>query len=207
MTNEQLYELLENIDDKYIRVAKAGQNFTVAEGNRTKKKSLKEKIRRFNISTTVAAVFALCIFLTGATVFATSEKVQGFFKNVINFTGAVTGQIYEQATDEVEILVSEISDNLTVEVRLIQKEVVPYSTFTVLGVETYEITDMDEKVIKKGKTTKMVEIENGIVSIPISIDDISKGTYKLVISELVGSSKADQPCVLTGEWECEFSIE
>lgn len=51
----------------------------------------------------------------------------------------------------------------------------------------------------------MMEIVDGNVTVTISLDNISSGAYKLVVSELVGSSKANQTLILSGIWECEFT--
>ena len=48
---------------------------------------------------------------------------------------------------------------------------------------------------------KEVETSTVIENIP---ENISDGEYTLIVSELVGSSKADQPLGLTGTWECSF---
>ena len=72
-------------------------------------------------------------------------------------------------------------------------------------VNSYKIVDMDGNVIIEGKTTEMAEISEGKANITISPADIPSGEYKLLVSELVGSSKADQPLILSGTWECEFT--
>ena len=34
-----------------------------------------------------------------------------------------------------------------------------------------------------------------------------EGKYELIVSEMVGSSKADQPLVISGTWEVEFETK
>ena len=206
MTNEQLYEILGDMNEKYIREAREIYHSNGIERNR-KKKYFTNVIRRFNIPTTAAAVMAICIFVTGATVFATSEKMQGFFKDIYSITGAVIGSTYEQTTDEMEIKIAGISDIIEIEAKMLKPGSVPYNSFDVFGIESYKIEDMEGKMLIKGKPSEMSEIKNGTVMVSIPLQKFPTGKYKLVITELVGASKADQPCVIHGNWECEFSVE
>lgn len=206
MTKEQLYEILGDMNEKYIREAREIHHSNGLEMNR-KKKSFTNVIRRFNIPTTAAAVMVICIFVTGATVFATSEKMQGFFKDIYSITGAVIGSTYEQATDEMEIKIAGISDKMEIEAKMLKPGNAPYNSFDVFGIENYKITDMEGNMLIKGKTSEVAEIKNGTVMISIPLKKLPSGEYKLVIMELVGASKGDQPCVLRGNWECEFSVE
>ena len=152
----------------------------------------------------VAASLALSFGLMGVTALAATGKLEGFFKDIIRWDGAVTGTSYEQATDEVELSVMNVSDELEIKVAMVNPVVVPYSVFELFGVESYQIVDVAGNVIIEGEPTEMVEVVDGKVNISISLDDISSGKYKLIVRQLVGSAKADQPIVLSGAWECEF---
>ena len=151
------------------------------------------------------ATFALCLCATGVTALAATGKLQGYFKDITNWSGAITGTSYEQATDEVELTVLEVSDELTLEIEFVNPKVAPYSFFEQFGVESYKIVDMAGKVIAEGETSEPAEISEGKANITISLLNIPNGEYKLIVSELVGSSKADQPLILSGAWECEFA--
>ena len=52
--------------------------------------------------------------------------------------------------------------------------------------------------------SEMSAIANNKVLVNIPLDDVGNGEYTLIVSELVGSAKADQPLGLTGSWECSF---
>lgn len=151
------------------------------------------------------AAFALCLCATGVTALAATGKLQGYFKDITNWNGAIIGTSYEQATDEIELSIIDVSDELTLEIKFVNPDVAPYSFFEQFGVESYKIVDMNGNVIVDGKTTEMAEIVDGNVNVNISPDNILSGEYTLVVSELVGSSKADQPLILSGTWECEFA--
>ena len=49
------------------------------------------------------ASLALCICLTGISAMAATGKLQGFFKDITRWDGAVVDTSYEQATNEVEV--------------------------------------------------------------------------------------------------------
>lgn len=150
------------------------------------------------------ASLALCLCVTGVTALAATGKLQGFFKDITGWNGAVVGTSYEQATDEIELMVIEVSDNLEVAITMVKPGEAPYSTFETFGVESYKIVDMAGNVIVKGDRTEPVEVVDGKANVLISLENVSEGEYKLQVTELVGSSKADQLLVISGVWECEF---
>ena len=52
---------------------------------------------------------------------------------------------------------------------------------------------------------EMPMVDGSTAKVKIPLNDISEGTYKLVVSKLIGGAKAEQPLVLSGNWECEFA--
>lgn len=172
---------------------------------------MEEEIMNTNItkkttrkSMVAVAALALCFCLTGVTALAATGKLQGFFKDITDWSGAVTGTTYEQATDEIEMSIGQVSDMLTIEFTMVDPNVAPYVFFEAFGVESYKIVAQDGKVLVEGEKTEMVEINDGKINLSISVGSLASGEYKLVVSKLVGSSKADQPLVISGKWECEF---
>ena len=152
----------------------------------------------------VVATLTLCLCVTGVTALAATGKLQGYFKDITNWNGAITGTTYEQATDELELQVTEVSDALTVTITMIKPDVAPYRLLETFGVESYKIVDMTGNVIVKGDRTELVEVVDGKANVMISLENVSEGEYKLQVTEMVGGSKADQPLVISGTWECEF---
>lgn len=151
------------------------------------------------------ATLVLCLCLTSITALATTGKLQGFFKDIVGWNGAVTGTSYEQATDKINLSVVKVSDKLTVMVEMVDPTAVPYITFDTFGIERYEIVNMNGEIVYEGKATEPVEIAGGKARIIVPLDDLAAGNYILKVREFVGSAKADQPLVLSGNWECEFS--
>lgn len=150
------------------------------------------------------ASLALCICLTGISAMAATGKLQGLFRDITRWDGAVVGTSYEQATDEVEVKAMGTDSGLEIEVSFLAPDKAPYFTFEQIGIYTAKIIDVNGKAIEKDIISELSEVQDGKVTIQISLENVPSGNYKLQISDLVGSSKADQPLVLHGEWECEF---
>lgn len=164
----------------------------------------KNTIKKFKVKPIAAvAALALCLCVTGITSMAATGKLEGFFRDIKNWNGAVTGTSYEQATDEVEVSSSVADGKVVVTLTMLKQDAAPYFTFENLGIEKYQILDSKGNVILEG-TTEKAEIDGNKVEIEIMTDNMAKGHYKLLVTQLVSSSKADQPLILTGNWECEF---
>ena len=151
------------------------------------------------------AALTLCLCVTGVSALAATGKLEGFFKDITRWDGAVTGSTYEQASDEVEIVIGDVTDSLEVNLSFLKAKQQPYSIFETLGIQNYQIQDKTGKAVVKGAETKAEAINNGKVQLSISLEDIPVGEYKLVVTELVGGSKADQPLVVKGTWERGFT--
>lgn len=152
-----------------------------------------------------AAAVAVCICLTGVTALAATDKLEGFFKDITRWDGAVTGTVYEQATDEIEMEVLEVTDSLTVVATIVDPTIVPYMTFDEMRIGSYKIVDSVGTVVMEDVSNEMLPYENGQITVSISLENLESGTYKLIVDSFVGGSKADQPLTMNGNWECEFT--
>ena len=178
------------------------------ESNMSKNRSKgnqKEIICFFRKPTLVAASLMLCLCLTGVTGLAATGKLEGFFRDIRGWNGAVTGTAYEQATEEILLGVAEVSEELTVAVTMVNPQKAPYPYFETFGVKSYEIVDENGKVLVKGKATEMAAVTDGKVKIRIPLEEVPKGEYRLIVREFVGGAKAEQPLVVSGVWECGFT--
>ena len=135
---------------------------------------------------------------------AATGKLQGIFKDIKRWDGAVIGTSYEQATDEIEVKVTDVTDELILEISMINPNAAPYSSFELFGLESYKLVDMDGKKIFEADEANMAAVSEGKVVLAIPLNGVSEGAYKLIINEMKGSGKADQPLVLSGIWEIEF---
>lgn len=151
----------------------------------------------------VAATFALCLCLTGITAVATTGK--GFFKDKVRFDGAITGQTYHNATEEVLVYAAVEDETLTVTLEMVKYEAAPYSKIEVLELKDYRIYDSDGTVVMENAVPENVVMENNQIKFQIPAEGLTEGIYKLKLDVLSGSKKAEQDLLIYGEWECEFT--
>jgi len=163
----------------------------------------KNNIAKYKKPLVAVAALAVVLSLTGITAMATSEK--GFFRNTKRFDGAITGQTYHNATDEVLVYAAVEDDVLTVTVEMVKIEMVPYREIEVLELEKYRVYDGDGIVVMEDAVPNNVIIENNQVKFQIPAEKLAEGTYKLELDVLCGSKKADQDLLIYGGWECEFT--
>lgn len=169
-----------------------------------KQKTIKERRHFTRRPVTVAASLVVCLFLAGVTVSAASGSLQGFFKDIFRWDGAVVGTSYEQATEELKVEITEVKDVLTVRVEMLYPEQAPYGFMETFGISQYKIVDADGKAVVKNANTEMTELAGDTVLFEIPVEKCTGGKYQLVIESFVGGSKADQPLEIHGTWSCEF---
>ena len=102
----------------------------------TEKKSMNKMFKKPMVA---VASFALCVCLMGVTALAATGKLEGYFRDIKRWDGAVIGTAYEQATDEVEVNIIEVSDKLVVEITMVKPNEAPYSFFEMFGIKKYKI--------------------------------------------------------------------
>lgn len=150
-----------------------------------------------------AAALAACLCLS-ITALAISGTLGGFFEDIIGFGGAIIGTRYQQATEEINVTVSTLETQLIVKSEFLKAEAPPYFTFEEFGINSYEIIDADGNVIISNTASDFTTVNNGCSEIHIDISSLEHGNYSLLIHSFVGSSKAEQPLVIYGEWNCVF---
>ena len=149
----------------------------------------------------IAAVIALCLCASVA-----AANHFGVFKDLKNWTGAVVGTEYVQATDEIAVNAAAKEGVLTITATFLSPNTAPYSEEEAFSVGSYQIVDASGTVIVDGEGDDCVEIVDGKAVMTVSLDGIDTGDYKLLISSFVGSKKADQPLKISGDWACDFSV-
>ena len=153
-----------------------------------------------------AAVFAaltVCLSLT-VTALAANGVLQGFFRDITNYTGAIVGTSYEQASDEINMDVTVNGDELNVHATFADPQMAPYVYAERLGIAQYRIVDGNGKIVKEG-SVESTEVINGQAAVSINLNDVDDGSYRLIVTAFVSEKKADQPLNINGNWECEFS--
>lgn len=202
MKNERLLRAFGQIDERYILEAAPKTHHSEMENQNMKTNKIVNFLRR---PAAMAASLALFLCVSATAVLGSTGVLQGFFGDIFGANGAVVGTSYSQATDEVALTVTNGIDEMTVELEVVYPGQVPYREMELLGIGDYAIADLKGNVILEGTAAKMAPVVNGKAFVDIAIGDLPEGDYKLIVSGLTGSKKADQPLVLKGSWECEFT--
>ena len=176
------------------------QNCRGAAVHETEELPMKNRIH-FTKAMSIAAVLALCLCASAA-----AASHFGFFRDVTNGSGAVTGTEYVQAADELAVSAAVEQGHLILTAALLTPHAAPYRELEALGVGRYQITDASGHVILDGEGGDPARITDGKAVMTLSLDGIAPGAYTLRVSTLVGSKKADQPLPISGEGSCAFTI-
>ena len=152
----------------------------------------------------VCAVMVVCLALS-VTALAATGALQGFFKDITDFRGAVIGTSYEQATDEIGVTAVLKDNTLTVLAAFENPQEAPYSEMEEMDISHYQIIDSEGNVVKEGETKQQAPVVDGQAAIDIALEDMEYGNYKLLVTALVAAKKADQPLNISGVWECLFT--
>ena len=145
------------------------------------------------------AVVVLCLTLS-VTVMAATGTLEGFFVVLKNFSGAIVGTAYENATGEITFDASVKGNELIVFAGFADPEAFPYRETEQLGIAEYQILNGKNKVVQEG-SVEAAQIVDGSAVLKIGIDDLEPGSYLLKVSAFVSEKKADQPLNLYGNWE------
>lgn len=154
----------------------------------------------------LAATLAVVLCLSAVTAFASSEKLQGFFSDVFGWSGAVTGTIYENATDEIEVKATAENGVITVEAVLLENNEAPYLYIDTLSVSGCKIMDAEGDATVEAASQKS-EINDGVVMMRLDSEELIPGEYIVVIEEFIGSAKAEQDLPIKGSWKCNVSVK
>ena len=185
--------------------ARIAKNCKVQIRNTMEEHTMKTNKNRF-FARKPAAVFAalaICLSLS-VTALASTGVLQGYFRDITNWQGAIVGLSYEQATDEIGMEVTVNGNELTALVTFFNPQDLPCRETEKLGIAAYRIVDANGDVVKEG-TAESTEVVNGQAAVSIKLDDIDSGSYKLIVTAFVSEKKADQPLNINGNWECAFN--
>lgn len=151
-----------------------------------------------------AAVIALllCIPLS-----VTAAGKKGIFKDVKNWYGAVTGNVYNNASEEIQLSAVPTTDGLLVTIILNTPEERPYRYMEELAIGSYRILDGSDKVIGKEEASPFSEIQEGLVNVLIPLPAAESGTYQLEVHSFTARAKGEQDLPIYGQWTLEFTTE
>ncbi|HCQ90505.1 MAG TPA: hypothetical protein DIU45_13185 [Clostridium sp.] len=121
----------------------------------------------------LAAALVLSIGLIAVNNSTLANSIKGFFKDITSWNGAITGSEYVQATEEIDIKVSNsiVESNkvlLPIEVTLKNINEAPFNVIEALTIGKFKIIDSSDNEINNGE---------------IQIESISKENYSFEIDD------------------------
>ena len=193
----------------YSKLTKTVQEIHMPEemqqriANQVKHRQKRITVRRLHPGLAAAVIaLLLCIPLS-----VTAVGKNGIFLDVKNWYGAVTGNIYVNATEEIEVSAIPTEGWLLVTVTLNKAEERPFRYFEELAIGRYRILNSSGKVIAKEEATQSAKIHNGQVTIFVPISELEAGTYQLEILSFMGLKEAESDLPIYGQWTWEFTTE
>ena len=190
----------------------------IDQAKRSNPKQKREAIKGLTDKWFAAAAIVICV---AALVFgsrgndAIGGSVKGFFRDITNRTGAVTGVEYEEADKEVSVNIEEAVKNgdtvtLDIEVVFEDPDDVPFSESEEVSVENAVVLDENGTKIAESVFFPQGKVIDGKARIQTEFDgsNISAGkVYTLAIESITSHKKADAPMEMHGTWECGFTVE
>lgn len=192
MNVDQITEALNLLDDDLI----------TETGKRRERRFIELKKKRVR---TIALIAAAVMALGGASVYAVQNG--GFFRDKQSITGAVTGETYENATDELTVTASCTDGMLNVSVAAVDSTKAPYAFFDELAIGEYKIVTENGDVKEEQNDVSGVKWEKGSAVFDIDVSDLESGAYTIEINRFVGSAKANQPLDINGDWSSAFTVD
>ena len=200
MNNETFTNAVKNIKMPYDMKRRIENNCI----NKTEEIAMK-KNTFFKRPIIAIAIIILCVAIASVSVFASSGKRQGYFRDIKNLGGAITNTAYEEATDEIEVNITDVSDELTLKITLLNIDKPPYNCSESFGINSYSIVDATGKTVVNNQSSSQTDVVDNTVLIDIPVSNLHSGTYTLIIDEFISSKKADQPLILGGNWKINFT--
>ena len=156
---------------------------------------------------TVAAVVTVC-----AITVVSAGTIKGMFKDVKRWDGAVIGTEYVNATNDIEMNISETKDEyISLDINFENPNEAPFVFLQEVAITDYKIFDNNDKEVLEVNSTFengiKGNVENGRILLELPTNDKlnSNQNYKLVVNTIYGLAKAEQPLKITGTWKCEFT--
>ena len=193
MNNENISNAMNMIDDRML-----GHTASRRLMNR------KSSLIKWSLPKVAAAILGVCL-IGGTSAYAAISG--GFFKDKTNAIGTVTGQSYENATEEITITASPSGD---IGICFIKYGKPPYTlpgTEVDIYLDGYQVMDSTGNKILDAPERQKLDISEGNALASFDTSSLTSGTYTLAINGFIAESKADQPLVITGEWKIDFTID
>ena len=154
---------------------------------------------------TTAAVLAVC-----AVTVVSAGALTGYFKDVKNFSGAIVGTEYINATNHIQMNVLETTDKyISLDIKFTNPNEAPFAFIQKLAVTEYIVLDQNNNAVfsvnsdVENSSTAVIEADGVLIKLPAKNLNIEE-TYTLKINTIYGLAKAEQPLKISGDWKCEF---
>ena len=192
MNVDQITDALNLLDDDLI----------AETGKRRERRLIEMRKKRVR---TIALIAAAVMVLGGTSSYAVQNG--GSFRDKQSITGAVTGETYENATDELTVTASGTDGMLNVSVAAIDSTKAPYAFFDELAIGEYKIVTENGDVKAKQNDVSGVKWEKGSAVFDIDVSSLESGAYTIEINRFTGSAKANQPLDINGDWSAAFTVD
>ncbi len=177
------------------KVSEELNNKMIDEYSKSVKKG--RRIPRWTVAVVIPAVIA-CI--SAGTYIAVES---GFFKDKTTFTGTVTGQTYENATDEIEVKSEYSGGTLRITLNLLKYDTIPYSILDEIEPCSFSLVNLSDNSEEEIQFSP-AKINGNTVEITTDFSAEPDTEYRLSFGSFLGSKKADQPLEIKGNWETVF---
>lgn len=154
---------------------------------------------------TTAAILAVC-----AVTVVSASALTGYFKDVKNFSGAIVGTEYINATNDIQMNVLETNaEYITLDINFVNPSEAPFAFIQKLAVTEYIVLDQNNNEVfsvnydVENSSTAIREADGALIKLPTKHLN-NEETYTLKINTIYGLAKAEQPLKITGDWKCEF---
>ena len=177
---------------------KLNEDFIKKFGERRVSRRMKPKF-----AAAVAVPLMLAIAGTGA--YAVSKS--GFFRDKTNMFGTVTGSVYENADEEINVSLGYEPEIITVKVVFSDPNAFPYREFETVDINEFSVTNQTNgSEVSCGEIAPAM-INNGEAELKIPVGKLDSGSYSVTVSSFLGEKKADQPLEVKGHWSAGIDID
>ena len=161
--------------------------------------------RRMKPKFAAAVAVPLMLAIAGTGAYAVSKG--GYFRDETNLFGTVTGSVYENANEEINVSLVYEPETITVKVVFSDPNAFPYREFETISLNEFSVIDQtDGSEVNCGEIVPAM-INSGQAEIKIPVGKLKSGSYSVTVSSFLGEKKADQPLEVKGHWSAGIDID
>lgn len=138
---------------------------------------------------------------------ATETAEKGYFRDIKNWQGSVTGTTYQNADEEIAVNITVSGSEIVIDIDFRCPYEFPYREIEELALKEYQVIGPDGRIVcSETKTVQHSDVSDGKASFQIYFGDTHDGEYKLQILSFEGLKTPEHPLVINGKWEIKFLI-